>query len=322
MTSTTLPPSTTAASARRGAAGAGVAAASARRSPRRAGRGAPDRRVLARYVDRRGDLRELVTGAGAAGSTLVIDRRAGGREDQRLIAHLAADEPATNARLVCAAYLRDLSGREARCRPVTAADRTAPPLAPRAPAVAALATELADRDRRSYSLERLQTGMRIPELRWCRRPAEGGAPAGPAAPPETVSVREAVGCLESYEPVCRLTQQALDLERGAPEVSSTVVRAELARVQASRIVLNRGLREAVLAAVAREQLSMSEIALRCGRVKHDRRGNVAGETSWLARRLGLAPEGGQGAPTPWIHSEVLALIAREGLGVSPREVEL
>jgi len=62
--------------------------------------------------------------------------------------------------------------------------------------------------------------------------------------------------------------------------------------------------------------------VRCGRVKRDRRGNVSGETSWLARRLGLLPEGGERVPTPWIHSEVLALIARRGLGLCPREVEL
>jgi hypothetical protein len=67
---------------------------------------------------------------------------------------------------------------------------------------------------------------------------------------------------------------------------------------------------------------MSEIAVRCGRVKRDGKGNVSGETSWLARRIGLLPEGGQSRPTPWIHSDVLALIARDGLGASPREVEL
>ena len=34
---------------------------------------------------------------------------------------------------------------------------------------------------------------------------------------------------------------------------------------------------------------MSEIATRCGRVKRDSRGNESGETSWLARRLGILP---------------------------------
>ena len=51
-------------------------------------------------------------------------------------------------------------------------------------------------------------------------------------------------------------------------------------------------------------------------------GNESGETSWLARRLRLLPEGGRERATPWIHSDVLELIARDGLGVSPREVEV
>jgi hypothetical protein len=67
---------------------------------------------------------------------------------------------------------------------------------------------------------------------------------------------------------------------------------------------------------------MSEIAMRCGRVKRDSAGNESGETSWLARRLGILPEGGRDTPTPWVHSDVLALIARLGLGISPREVEV
>jgi hypothetical protein len=106
------------------------------------------------------------------------------------------------------------------------------------------------------------------------------------------------------------------------EISTVSLRAELARLLASPIVLNRGVREAVLAAVARGDSSLSEIAIRCGRIKRDRRGNESGETSWLSRRLGLLAEGGQDTATPWIHSDVLALIARQGLGMSPREVEL
>jgi hypothetical protein len=31
---------------------------------------------------------------------------------------------------------------------------------------------------------------------------------------------------------------------------------------------------------------------------------------------------GEDKPTPWGHSDVLALIARNGLGVAPRDVEL
>jgi hypothetical protein len=105
-------------------------------------------------------------------------------------------------------------------------------------------------------------------------------------------------------------------------VSVCRLAGELERLARSPIVLNRALREAVQRALARGELSMSEIAIRCGRVKRDRKGNESGETSWLARRLGLLPEAGRDTPTPWVHSDVLALIARRGLGVSPREVEL
>jgi len=67
---------------------------------------------------------------------------------------------------------------------------------------------------------------------------------------------------------------------------------------------------------------MSQIAIRCRRIKRDARGNESGETSWLARRVGIMPEAGAQAPTPWIHSDVLALIARDGLGITPGEVEM
>jgi hypothetical protein len=90
----------------------------------------------------------------------------------------------------------------------------------------------------------------------------------------------------------------------------------------SPLVLNRRWRERVEHAVADWGLSMSEIALRCGRVKRDKRGKESGETSWLARRIGQLPEAGAEHPTPWVHSDVLALIARDGLGVSPHEVEV
>ena len=143
-----------------------------------------------------------------------------------------------------------------------------------------------------------------------------------AADASIVSVREAVARLESYEPICALTRRTLRAHRQTRQLSTAVLRLEVQRLQRSPIVLNRGLREAVIAATERHGLSMSEIAMRCGRIKYDRAGNASGETSWLARRLGILPEGGQQAPTPWIHSDVLALIARRGLGVSPREVEL
>jgi hypothetical protein len=158
--------------------------------------------------------------------------------------------------------------------------------------------------------------MSIPELRWCRRSPERGD-----SEREALSLRETIACLERYGPALALTRGAVSLHRDSDEVSIALLRAELMRTQESPIVLNRALRAAVLNAVERHGQSMSEIAMRCGRIKRDAAGNASGETSWLARRLGLLPEGGRRKPTPWIHSDVLALIARDGLGLSPREVE-
>ena len=126
-----------------------------------------------------------------------------------------------------------------------------------------------------------------------------------------------IGASESYQPALALTLAGLARHRADPQISVAALGAELGRLRASPIVLNRKLREAVLAAIERDGLSVSEIALRCGRVKRDRKGNISGETSWLARRLGLAAESGAARPTPWVHSDVLALIARSGLGLSP-----
>jgi hypothetical protein len=141
--------------------------------------------------------------------------------------------------------------------------------------------------------------------------------------PQPESVRDAVACMEGYEPVRALTVRALAHHHDDDAVSVAVLRSELQRLDASRIVLNRGLRRAVLHAMRTQGLSLSEIAHRCGRVKRDGKGHCSGETSWLSRRVGISPEGGgDGEPTPWIHSEVLAVIARDGLGISPREVEL
>jgi hypothetical protein len=281
-------------------------------------------RPLGRYVDRRGRTREVLARQGAGGSVLVVDRDLATRNDRRLVAHLGGDEPAENAALVCTRYIEDARVGRCRCRRVTATDAVTVPFADDDAAVLRAQCShhtdapAVDPLGRSYMLELLDTGMSIPELRWRRHRPE--PPARMCR--EVVSLREAVACLESYEPLRALTLQALAVRRGDPRVSTAVLRSELARVQNSPIVLNRRLREVVLRAVERERLSMSEIAIRCGRVKRDRRGNESGETSWLARRLGLLPEAGHSAPTPWIHSDVLALIARQGLGIGPREVEL
>jgi len=280
-----------------------------------------ERRALDRYTNSQGRPREVVALPGLAGSVLIVDRDAATLGERRLVAHLAADEPAENAAVVCSRYLEDARGssHRCRCRRVTPKDLMRTPFADEEAelrmATAWSEQQPVDRRGRSYRLELLATGMSIPELRWRRYPAQGTM-----GQPTLVSVREAIACMESYEPVRTLSLSALALHHGDTEVSVAVLRAELERVQESPIVLNRELRQAVLAAVEWQGLSMSEIALRCGRVKRDSKGNESGETSWLARRLGILPEGGGNTHTPWIHSDVLALIARRGLGISPREV--
>jgi hypothetical protein len=275
---------------------------------------------LGRYVDRHGHAREVIAQHGAAGSTLVVDRECAGHGDPRLVAHLAADEPVENATLVCRSYLRDLAAGGGRCRKLALEDAQVTPFDDQREADAGQAEQVevhpVDGLGRIYSLELVPSVMSIPELRWCRRERETRSACEP------VSLREAVAALESYEPVRERTLRALAANVPANAVSRTLLRVELTRVQQSPIVLNRRLREVVLATVARHELSMSEIAIRCGRIKRDRKGNESGETSWLARRIGLLPEGGHRLPTPWIHSDVLALIARRGLGVGPHEVEL
>jgi hypothetical protein len=269
-------------------------------------------RLLLRYDDD-GAPREVILRSGWDGGRLVIDRDLLGSGRERLLATLAADEPSSNATVVCARYL-EATADSRRCRSPIDADELPVPRSDAEP----------DRPREwsvhtagfVHRLHPVPGEMSIPELRWRRAAAHG------SFAPVTVSLRAAIALLESYEPLCAHTRQAVALHTGDSSVSITVLRTELERVLHSPIVLNRGLREAVLARVGRGETTMSEIAIRCGRLKRDPRGNRCGETSWLARRIGLLPEGGQRVPTPWVHSDVLALIARDGLGIAPREVEL
>jgi hypothetical protein len=246
--------------------------------------------------------------------------------DARLVAHLGADEPEANATVTAALYIGEVRGDRPRCRPLQAADASCAPYEDERRLPTPLQTPAGDqagadqtlsRDGLGFSLVLVKAGPSIPHVRWMRSGCAQGAESG-----VVVSLREVVAQLEDYEPARAMTRAAIGLHRGSERVSTTIIRQELQRVLESPIVLNRLLREAVLARLGDSGPSMSEIAMRCGRVKRDSRGNESGETSWLARRLGLLPEGGQRAPTPWVHSDVLALIARDGLGVSPREVEL
>jgi hypothetical protein len=273
---------------------------------------------LARYTDRGGRQREIVRLAGAHDSTLVVDRFAGDVGDERLLAHLCPDEPQENARIISSLYLSDPRGR--RCRALKDDDlNSAPPdwtaeqqtLADQAEALAPEA--LVDQDGFAYELAE-QGLLAVRELRWQRRSPDGSA--------EPVTLRQVIGALQSYEPAHTQTANALHRYGGDREISVACLRGEFDRITSSSIVLNRGLREAMLATMQRERLTLSEIAIRCGRIKRDDNGNESGETSWLARRVGMLPEGGRRRPTPWVSSDVLALIARDGLGVAPREVEL
>jgi hypothetical protein len=266
--------------------------------------------------------REILRVQRPDGSTLVVDYQLGTLSDGRLVAHLSPDEPAENARIVCELYVAD-DERRGRCRAVTPEDFevsrhvTPPPTSGHgAPPV----SRLQDAGGHVYRIHELPLagvplGDSRRELRWTRSLVPGREDALDA-----VTLRDVVASLEAYEPALTLTHDALD--RCGECVSTRRLREEYERLIGSPIVLNRGLREAVQRELRVGVLSMSEIALRCGRVKHDTRGNVSGETSWLARRIGQMPEGGEQKPGPWIHSDVLALIARDGLGICPHEVEL
>lgn len=270
----------------------------------------PRELVLRRHSEDGETTREVVVLPAHAGARLVVDRDLGSAEGQRLLARIDADEPVSNAELVCERYLASpLSAR--RCRPPQRADALPSHAVDEHDDQAAWSVRSDDC---IHALLAIPGEMSIPELRWTR--ATAGSPA------VAVSLRSAIGLLESYEPFCAHTRHALGCYGEDPSVSSTSLQTELTRVQRSPIVLNRGLREAVLATIRRGEATMSEIAMRCGRLKRDAKGNRSGETSWLARRIGLLPEGGHRAPTPWVHTDVLALIARDGLGIAPREVEL
>jgi len=273
-----------------------------------------------RYVEHETqDVRELVGLARPDGSTFVVDRLARTAGDGRVVARIAASEPPENAAMIAEMYLAD-EPRRGRCRLLGADDlaRTRPASSPTSIESTVLEhAPLLDGEGYCFRIRELTTGRSVPELRWARSRLHDEQ-----EPPEPVTLRDVVARLEDYEPARALTIEALAAYREDPSCSTCTLDGELQRLQASTIVLNRGLREAVRGAVKFRGLSMSEIALRCGRTKRDRAGRVSGETSWLARRIGQVPESGEQHPSPWVQNDVLALIARDGLRVCPCEVEL
>jgi hypothetical protein len=256
--------------------------------------------------------RELVILDAAGGSRLLVDRSESDGADARLLAHLAVDEPDENAWLVCREFLTGERRGARRLEPGDFGGRGEgePGVDQRAAFRLRVLTDAAGR---RYCL---RASGKPPELRWQRETR------GSRAETRTVSARDVVGALEAYEPVCAITRAAVARYRHDRAVSVSALSVELRRIESSPIVLNRRLREAVLEAVREQGTSFSAIAMSCGRIKRDRRGNGSGETSWLARRVGLLPSGPGRGPNPWVHSATLALIARQGLGVAPREVEL
>ena len=235
--------------------------------------------------------REVVSLQRPDGSTLVVDYQLGTLSDGRLVAHLAPDEPPENAQIVCELYLAD--DAKGRCRAVTRENSTslATPLPPASGGDSPNGRRCRERRRRP----------RLPHPRASDARDDGGAARwtrsrepGREFGFDAVSFRDVVAAVEAYEPARTITTQALT--RCARNLSTRRLREEYERLIGSPIVLNRGLREAVLREVPLGELSMSEIALRCGRVKRDTRGNASGETSWLARRIGQMPEGGEDGP--------------------------
>lgn len=234
--------------------------------------------------------------------TLLVDRSPGG-EDPRLIARIEADERDTNVELLARMYVADAT--RGRCRPVADEDTVPAPTERRCDPRWDRPIDVGD-GRRAL-LERVPTETQA-AVRWTI--------AG-----KIVSLRCVVGAMQDYEPAISVARAAVGEHASSRDVSVCVLTAELDRLLESPVVLNRRLREHVQNAVG-EGVSLSELAHRCGRIKRSRTGMASGDTSWLARRCGLLPEAGHDRPTPWVHTDVLALIARAGLGIAPREVEV
>ena len=263
-----------------------------------------------------GQERELLRVQRPDGSALVVDYEHGTLSDGRLIAHLSPDEPAENAQIVSELYLAD-DERRGRCRAVAPEDfqttRHATPSPSRGHGPR-LVSRLQDAAGHVYRISEDQAPGYAPELRWTR------SLSGREDSSDAVTLRDVVGSLEAYEPARTLTREAL--ARAGECVSTRRLREEAQRLAESAIVLNRGLREAVQRELRLGVVTMSDIAARCGRVRRDPPRGRAGEASWVARRIGVMPESGEEKPCPWVHIDVLALIARDGLGICPREVEL
>jgi hypothetical protein len=258
-----------------------------------------------------GEPRQIVAVTLECDATLVIDRQRFSRSDARLLARIPQDEPSTNATLVAKLYLADET--RGRCRLLVSSDFASPLGAVQLPAAAQSDVDepLRDADARCYAIHQLKSAPDASELRWV---------CGEGSAAEQLTVREVVGRLERYEVVCQITS-AVIAKRVDSDCSTTRLAAELDCLRSSPHVLNRGVREAVNRAVERGD-TLSAIAQRCGRFTEGPRGQVKSDASWVARKIGQAPETTGGVVSPWLHTDTLALIARDGLSCDPREVEV
>jgi hypothetical protein len=249
---------------------------------------------------------------GAALYRVMIDRSRIEPSDNRVVGYLFPEEPASNVVPMCGSYLEH------------------PNVSPNDVPLATLLYRLGwgneletcqgdltgNASEVRYRLVRaIIPPLRIPQLRWWRC-----VPLGQAGPGYPVVLRDVCGATQTYSPYLAETTSAIEQYQDDPEVSIVKLREERCNLVKSPIVLNRGLREAVQARV-NHGTSLSQIAQNCGR-RINRKGQISGETSWLSRRMGVMPDGGKSHPTPWIHTDVLNLIAEKGLQVPPHEVEV
>lgn len=153
---------------------------------------------LGRYVaPDTGQAREIVSLPRPDGSTFVVDYLASTLGDGRVVAHLAADEPPENDRIVTAMYLAD--DTRGHCRPLTAQDleltRHTTPAPPNTGGTALPATPLRDARAHLYRIREVVGEGSVPELRWTRsrHPGQG-------EPFEALTLRDVVARLEDYEP--------------------------------------------------------------------------------------------------------------------------
>ena len=260
-------------------------------------------RCLASYR-LKGIAREVVVLRGARGTTLVVDRERATQRDPRLLGELAREEPIANAKALVADYMRR-SPAQRRCAPLTGARShhvaaREPPQLPR---------QLCGPDGSWYRIAEIgaEPGA-CGALRWQRT-----LPATRGARGSVTTLRDVVGALESYGPAIAMSEHAIAAN---PTVDHKVLAGEIKKLRNSTLVLNRRLREAVEAALA-VSMPLCEIAARCGRYRRDCA--ETGEGSWVARRVGIAADGG--ATTPWITSDTLSQIA-EAIGLDPQDVEI